>query len=88
MTRRLASHQVVLGIIIGAIGAFAASSLLVGTNANAQFAQKGSDSRAVYMIAKQSAMQAAIGVAGAVVDPEFYVLYDDGAIRKGRVKGF
>ncbi len=84
------NHGVLIGVIIGFIGAFAAGPFWIGTNANAQFPQKRSEPKAVYMIAKQSALAAAAGggPAAAMVDPDFYVLYDDGTIKKTNARGF
>lgn len=79
-----------LGILIGCLLTCVIGSWTTGIPiANAQFGDRRSNGKAVYMIAKTSALQAAAqGPAAALMDPDFYVLYEDGTIRKGKITGF
>ena len=78
------NKQLILGIIAGLAIGIAGSAIGLGGVAYGQIGGRRAQGKAVYMVGKPSPMQEALGggMAKAMVDPEFYVLYEDGTIKK------
>lgn len=75
---------ILIGAVLGIASVLVVAVISGGAPAYAQYGSRQGDSKAVQFYARASAMQEALGggLAGAMADPEFYVLFDDGSIRK------